>query len=45
MLSAAAVFASATYWGLPMPFGRLALAINGLLIFDIMGRASIDLVN
>lgn len=44
-LAAAGVWLSAHWWGLPMPFGRLALAINGLLIFDLLGRPTIDLVN
>jgi peptidoglycan/LPS O-acetylase OafA/YrhL len=44
-IGTAAVTASALYWGLPMPFGVVAVAINGLLVFDLMGRASIDLVN
>eukprot|EP01037_Dinobryon_pediforme_P010801 gene10802-10879_t len=44
-IGAAAVFASARYWGLPMPFGWSLLAMNAALVMDLVGRVSIDLVN
>jgi peptidoglycan/LPS O-acetylase OafA/YrhL len=45
LLCAVMVRLNAAYWQLPMPFGRLALLLNATLIFDMIGRASIDMVN
>lgn len=44
-LCALAIWLNARAWGLPLPFGPGGLAVNGLLVFDLLGRPSVDLVN
>jgi peptidoglycan/LPS O-acetylase OafA/YrhL len=45
ILEIATIHANAAYWHLPMPFGRGGILSNFLLIYDLIGRGSIDLVN
>ena len=45
ILEIAVIRANAAHWGLAIPFGRSAEISNLLLVYDLIGRASIDLVN